>query len=108
METVKLADLDKGPWKVSGKDRSHIRKVKADRAHTGAMEAITKSMEANVKIIDKIAERMGNISIPLGKSTDKLPPINISLPVDKTKKKFRCTPVRNEDGEMLYVDIEQL
>jgi hypothetical protein len=56
METVKLADLDKGPWKVSGKDRPHIQEVKAKRAQAGAMDGITKAMAANVKIMEILAE----------------------------------------------------
>jgi hypothetical protein len=109
VETIKLADLDKGSWKVSEKDRPHIRKLKADQAQAGAMEGVVKAMAANIKILDKIAERMDIVSEPLGrKSETSLPPITVTVPVDKTKKKFRCTPVRNEDGLMLYVDIEQV
>lgn len=108
METVKLADLNKGPWKLSAKDRPHIQKVKANRAQAGVMASMVKSMEAQINILDKLAERMDIVSEPLGKSEIKLPPITVTLPDDKTKKKFRCTPVRDETGLMLYVDIEQL
>jgi hypothetical protein len=108
METVKLADLDKGPWKVSGKDRPHIQEVKAKRAQAGAMDGITKAMAANVKIMEILAEKMDIRSEPMGQPAINPPAVNVTVQADTTKKKFRCTPVRDETGLMLYVDIEQL
>jgi hypothetical protein len=108
METIKLADIDKKGWRLKKEDRPHIRKVKAARAQAGAMTAVTEAMKANIQIIEKLAEKMDIRTESPGKSEITLPPITVTLPVDKTKKKFRCTPVRNEDGLMLYVDIEQL
>jgi hypothetical protein len=111
METIKLADIDKKGWKLKKEDRSHIRKVKADRAQAGVMEGIAKAMTANIQIIEKLAERMSTLPLPvMGKPQKQQPPqpVTITVPVDKTKKKFRCTPIRDETGLMLYVDIEQL
>jgi hypothetical protein len=116
MKKVKAAEVAKGKWRLSDADRLNLSSIETSKNVTGAMQTIVTAMEANIKILDKIAEHMDSRieginqlgkALPPGPATIQ-PSIDVIVPVDKTKKKFRCTPVRDADGIIAYVDLEQL
>ena len=112
MKTVKLAEVGKKGWRISPADRLNINSIETSKQVTGAMEKISQAMQTNIDVLDKLAKKMDVVSVENSKTAitpAAAPNIKvIAPPPDKTKKKFRCTPIRNENGFIVSVDIEQL
>ena len=112
MKTVKLSEVGKKGWRISPADRLNINSIETSKQVTGAMEKISQAMQTNIDILAKLAKKFDVVSIETGKAAPApatAPNIKVIVPPeDKTKKKFRCTPVRNESGFIVSVDIEQL
>ena len=112
MKTVKLSEVGKKGWRISPADRLNINSIETSKQVTGAMEKISQAMQTNIDVLAKLAKKMDVVSIETGKAAPApaaAPNIKVMVPPeDKTKKKFRCTPVRNESGFIVSVDIEQL
>jgi hypothetical protein len=116
MKTVKLKDVSKRGWRISPADRMNLNSIETSKAVQGAMATIAKAMDANIAIVDKIAERLERTTKNDERRSPRIAPApSASMPVevimppaDKTKKAFRVTPVRDENGLIEYVDIQQL
>ena len=113
MKTVKLSEVGKKGWRISPADRLNINSIETSKQVTGAMEKISQAMQTNIDVLGKLAKKMDVVSIERGKAVTAIAPAaapNVEVivpPPDKTKKKFRCTPIRNESGFIVHVDIEQ-
>ena len=112
MKTVKLSEVGKKGWRISPADRLNINSIETSKQVTGAMEKISQAMQTHIDVLGKLAKKMDVVSIETGKAAiapAAAPSIKVIVPPeDKTKKKFRCTPIRNENGFIVSVDIEQL
>jgi hypothetical protein len=112
MKTVKLSEVGKKGWRISPADRLNINSIETSKQVTGAMEKISQAMQTNIDVLAKLAKKMDVVSIETGKAAPApatAPNVEVIVPPpDKTKKKFRCTPIRNESGFIVSVDIEQL
>jgi hypothetical protein len=115
MKKVKAAEVAKGKWRLSDADRLNLNSIETSNNVTGAMTKIAAAMVANIEASGKISELVQKIlksdqfkAGPAQGPATIQPSIDVIVPVDKTKKKFRCTPVRDADGIIAYVDLEQL
>lgn len=116
MKTIKLKDVSKGGWKVKPEDRLNLSSIKNSARVSEAMENITtgltKSMEKQIAIIDQIALHMTGIVEKMGTAAPRsapapMPNIELIMPTGK-KRAFRCTPVRDDQGIIEYVDIKEI
>lgn len=116
MKTVKLKDVNKGGWKVKPEDRLNLSSIqnsaKVSEALGKVTDGLTKSMEKQIGIIDKLAKHMDGVIKKLDRQPTAIAPaampnIEVILPPGK-KRTFRCTPVRGDDDRIIYVDIQQL
>ena len=114
MKTVKLSEVGKKGWRISPADRLNINSIETSKQVTGAMEKISQAMQTNIDVLGKLAKKVDVVSAETGKAQPAIAPAAAPIvevivpPPDKTKKKFRCMPVRNESGFIVSVDIEQL
>lgn len=116
MKTVKLKDVTKGGWKVKPEDRLNLSSIENSAKVTEAMAAITSgltaSMQKQIDVIDLISKRMTTVAEGLDRRPSRLAPaampnIEVIMPTGK-KRSFRCTPVRDDQGIIEYVDIKEI
>jgi len=110
MKTVKLSEVTKKGWRVSPADRLNINSLENSKKVSASMEKIAEVMASNIELLDKLALKIGEITVePMGKGSNPAPNVEVIIPPAKQEKKtFRVTPVRDEDGRLKYVDIKQL
>ena len=116
MKKVKASDVAKGKWQLSSTDRLSLNSLETSKNVQNTMAVVAKSMESQIAIIDQISAHMTKMIEHLDKAPTRSPmatshpaPVEVIIPpADKTKKKFRCTPVRDKQGLIEYVDIHQL
>lgn len=116
MKTVKLKDVNKGGWKVKPEDRLNLSSIqnsaKVSEALAKVTDGLTVSMEKQIGIIDKLAKHMDGVIKQLDRHPTAIAPaatpnIEVIMPTGG-KRTFRCTPVRDDTDQILYVDIQQL
>ena len=112
MKKVKLAEVSGKKWNISKEDRQHLDNRASASTTTRAIESIAESMMANIEISSKISDLVAAILKTPHFSVAPEPapaskPVEVIIPVDKTKKKYRFNVVRDKEGLIDYVDVEQ-
>jgi hypothetical protein len=113
MKKVKLKDVSSKGWMVKKGDRASLNTARVAASTSEAVDRMVQIAEINTEFLKKLGEAVDKF---LANSPKALPPvqaqappkIEVIVPINKEKKKFRCTPVRDEHGLMEYIDIEQL
>lgn len=103
MKKLKLADVKRDKkWNISKEDRQRLDNSESANNSSRAMESLAKSMVAHIEISKDVSE--------LARAMMQAPPFKVDVvtQADTTKKKFRFQVIRNKDGLIDYVDVEQL
>ena len=116
MKKIKAADVAKGKWRVKPGDRLNLSAQESNKAISTHLGKVAQVMEANIQILDKMSEHMdrrieviNDFEAKLPTPTPITPNVEVIIPPAKeVKKNFRVTPVRDDDGRILYVDIQQI
>ena len=111
MKKVKLADVSNKKWKISKEDRQRLDNKESANVSARAMESLAKSMVAHIEISKDVSELAKAIlkAPPFKVETAPTPaPVEVVVQADTSKKRHRFTVVRDKDGFIDYVDVEQL
>lgn len=113
MKKVKLKEVTGKGWKVKKGDRTSLNTARSAVSTSKAVDRMVEIAEINTEFLRKMGEAVDKYLVNIPKAPApvqamKPPNVECIVQVDKEKKKFRCTPVRDEHGTMQYVDIEQL
>ena len=111
MKKVKLADVTKKKWNISKEDRRFLDNKESTNITTRAMESLANSMVAHIEISKNVSELAKAILQAPPFKMEPAPaskPVEVIVQAETTKKKHRFTVIRDKDGFIDYVDVEQL
>lgn len=111
MKKVKLKEVAGKGWKIKKGDRSSLNTARAAASTSEAVDRMVQIAEINTEFINKIAEAADKLiaGIPPAPGPRQPPKIEVIVPrPDRKKLRFRFTPIRNVDGFIEYVDVEEL
>lgn len=116
MKQIKAKELANTKWRIKPADRLNLTTQENNKIISSHLSKFAEVMEANIKILDKFSENMDknvhqdkNVQARHPTPAPITPNVEVIVPPPKEiKKSFRVTPVRDDDGRILYVDIQQL
>jgi hypothetical protein len=116
MKKVKAKEIAKGKWRIKPGDRLNLSSLENNKSVSEHLGKLAQVMEANIQILDKMKdhmdiriEKMNEFEARLPTPSPITPNVEVIVPPPKeVKKKYRVTPVRDDDNRIMYVDIDQL
>jgi hypothetical protein len=112
MKKVKAADVAKGKWRVNPGDRLNLSSQENSKAITIHLGKLAEVLQANMEFLDKMissVENLNKVEARPPTPAPMTPNVEVIVPPPKeVKKNYRVTPVRDDDGRILYVDIQQI
>jgi hypothetical protein len=113
MKKLKLADVKRDKkWNISKEDRQRLDNSASVENSSRAMESLAKSMVVSQIEISKDVRELAKAMMKAPPfRVEQLPapaPVKVTVQADTTKKRHRFKVIRDKDGLIDYVDVEQL
>lgn len=116
MKKVKAAEVAKGKWRIKPEDRLNLSAQANNTQISAHLGKLAEVMAANIQLLDKLSENMDkrievmtNVQARPPAPAPITPNVEVIVPPPKeVKKKYRVIPVRDDNGRIEYVDIQQL